>query len=148
MFELRTATAADGLEIWEVFLASRADALPYLPKVHTDADTLHWIIHELIPSRKVWVASAEGRIVGFLALNGEEIEHLYIAPAFYRRGAGSLLLSQACAVSRRLHLFTFERNTRARAFYEAHGFAAAEFNDGSRNEEHEPDVKYIWTADP
>ena len=37
-------------------------------------------------------------------------------------------------------LFTFQRNERARAFYEAHGFRIVNLSDGSRNEEGEPDV--------
>lgn len=40
----------------------------------------------------------------------------------------------------------FQRNTGARAFYERHGFVAVDFNDGSRNEEKEPDATYRWTA--
>ena len=43
-----------------------------------------------------------------------------------------------------LTLWTFERNARAWAFYEARGFVASEFTDGSRNEEREPDVLYAW----
>ena len=35
---------------------------------------------------------------------------------------------------------------RARQFYEARGFIASEFTDGSRNEEREPDVLYVWRA--
>ena len=33
---------------------------------------------------------------------------------------------------------------RSPRFYEARGFVASEFNDGSRNEEREPDVRYVW----
>ena len=46
-----------------------------------------------------------------------------------------------------LHLYTFQRNVRARAFYEKHGFTVFDMNDGSRNEEKEPDVRYVWTPD-
>jgi putative acetyltransferase len=41
-----------------------------------------------------------------------------------------------------LKLKTFQRNAAARRFYEARGFAATDFNDGSVNEEHEPDILY------
>jgi hypothetical protein len=43
-----------------------------------------------------------------------------------------------------LMLWTFQRNARARQFYEARGFVAAELTDGSRNEEREPDALYRW----
>ena len=45
-----------------------------------------------------------------------------------------------------LQLWTFQRNAVARHFYERHGFRAAELTDGARNEEVEPDVRYVWEA--
>jgi hypothetical protein len=45
--------------------------------------------------------------------------------------------------SRRLELWTFQRNSDARASYEAQGFHAVGCTDG-RDEENEPDVKYEW----
>lgn len=45
----------------------------------------------------------------------------------------------------RLTLRVFTRNTDARAFYERHGFRLVDENDGSRNEENEPDMTYRWT---
>lgn len=43
-----------------------------------------------------------------------------------------------------LNLWTFQRNRRARRFYELNGFAAVRETDGSSNEEKEPDVLYRW----
>ncbi len=144
--KLRAAVVRDGAAIGALFLASLRDALPYLPRLHSDEETLRWIVDTLLPGSMVWVAESGGRIVGFFALKGEELEQLYIHPEYFRRGVGQQLLAKARELSpERLHLFTFQRNTRARAFYEAHGFMATVFSDGSRNEEHEPDVKYEWT---
>jgi hypothetical protein len=44
-----------------------------------------------------------------------------------------------------MRLYAFQRNTRARSFYERRGFVAVAFGDGSGNEEGEPDVLYQWT---
>jgi hypothetical protein len=43
-----------------------------------------------------------------------------------------------------LTLWTFQRNARARRFYEERGFVASDFTEGSRNEESESDVLYAW----
>ena len=43
-----------------------------------------------------------------------------------------------------LQLWTFQRNLSARRFYEARGFALVEQTDGARNEEKEPDARYLW----
>ena len=128
-------------------MASRRDALPYLPELHTDDETHRWIADVVFAAGGVWVAVADGRIVGFAALNGprNHLDHLYLLPGWYGRGIGSALLAKAKELSvGRLRLFAFQRNARARAFYEARGFTVVDLNGGSRNEEREPDVLYEW----
>jgi GNAT superfamily N-acetyltransferase len=146
---VRPATAADALEIAEVFLASRHDALPYLPALHTDDETRRWMADVVLTRSEVWVAELDDGIVGFLAVSGDHLDHLYVRPGYYRQGIGDRLLSKAKEISpRRLRLFTFQRNARARTFYERRGFVPVDVNDGSRNEEGEPDVLYEWVASP
>lgn len=96
----------------------------------------------------MWVAeTGTGDMLGFASVEGTELEHLYLRPDVRRRGIGSLLLAKAREISpEELTLHVFQRNTDARAFYERYGFTAVDFNDGSRNEEKEPDVLYRWTA--
>ncbi|MGW6899456.1 MULTISPECIES: GNAT family N-acetyltransferase [unclassified Streptomyces] len=149
---LRKATAEDAEPLTRLFLASRALTMPYLPKLHSDADTLAWMTHVVLPGTTVWVAetgtgTTTGDVLGFVSVDGTELEHLYLRPDVRRRGIGSLLLAKAREISpEELALYAFQRNTDARAFYERHGFTAVDFNDGSRNEEKEPDVLYRWTA--
>jgi len=69
-----------------LFLASFPDALPYLPKIHSDEETLRWIVDTLTPTSVVWIADSGGRVLGFFALKGEELEHLQIHPEHFRRG--------------------------------------------------------------
>ncbi|MFI2782528.1 GNAT family N-acetyltransferase [Streptomyces sp. ALB3] len=145
---LRAARPGDAEEITRVFLTSRAAALPYLPRVHSDEDTLDWITHVLLPGSRTWVAQGEGEdLLGFASLAGDELDQLYLRPGVLRQGIGTLLLERVKEASRgELSLYTFRRNAAARAFYERHGFVAVSYDDGSRNEEGEPDVLYRWTA--
>ena len=142
---LRRARSEDAPAIAETHLASRRRGLPYLPEVHTDAETHQWVAGVMLPQQEVWVAEVAGEVAGFAALHEGWLEHLYIAPAFQGRGLGSALLD--LAMSRNpggLQLFAFQRNERARRFYERRGFVAEWFGDGSDNEEGEPDVRYRW----
>ncbi|MFI1841227.1 GNAT family N-acetyltransferase [Streptomyces microflavus] len=145
---IRPATAQDAEAVTGVFLASRAAAMPYLPRAHSDEDTLAWITHVVLPtSTAVRVAEgAEGELLGFAVLAGDdELDHLYLRPDALRRGIGSRLLAEVReAAGGPLNLYVFQRNTAARAFYERHGFTAVAFDDGGRNEENEPDVLYQW----
>ncbi|MFG2043707.1 GNAT family N-acetyltransferase [Dactylosporangium sp. NPDC048998] len=144
---VRVAAAADAAEITSVFLASRAAAMPYLPKLHTDEETRWWIEHIVLTGHRVWVATdgEPGRVVGFAALDGELLAHLYLLPDVRRRGIGSVLLAVVRAASPdRLRLHVFQRNTAAVAFYRRHGFRLVATDDGSRNEEREPDATFEW----
>ena len=144
---LRQAAPSDGHAIATLFMASRRDALPYLPELHSDDDTLDHFTN-VVPSRcSVWLAEESDRLVGFMAWNTEtkHVDHLYLLPGTYRRGIGTTLLDKAKALSKgKIQLYAFQKNTRARAFYEHHGFQPIWFGDGTENEENEPDVLYEW----
>jgi ribosomal protein S18 acetylase RimI-like enzyme len=141
---LRRARPADAAAIAELHLATRRAAMPWLPDLHSDAEVGIWVRDRLLAEAEVWVALAGAAPVGYMALVGGMLDHLYIAPGHQGRGIGSLLLDQAKALRPAgLRLYAFQRNVRARAFYEARGFAAIGFSDGA-NEENEPDVLYQW----
>src|ERR1700730_7180573 len=141
---VRRALATDGPDLARVVQAARRDALPYLPVLHSDEeDRRHF--GRLAETATAWIAEADGRIVAMLVLSERYVDHLYVEPSHQGRGIGGRLL--ALAKSSRpegLRLYTFQRNERARAFYERHGFLAVKFGDGSANEEGEPDVLYEW----
>ena len=142
---IEPASPRDAGEIAALYLASRAEALPYLRRVHSDDEVRSWITHVRLAAGETWVAREAGRILGFLCLDGEDLDQLYLLPGQFRRGLGSLLLAKARERSpERLTLFTFQRNSAARAFYERHGFRLVDLNDGARNEEGEPDAFYEW----
>jgi ribosomal protein S18 acetylase RimI-like enzyme len=144
---LRRARGSDATAIAAVHLAARREAMPYLPALHTEDDVRSWMATHLLPEAVVWVAEIDGELAGYMALRGDDLEHLYVAPRCQGRGIGSALLDKAKALSpRRLQLYAFQRNVRAREFYEARGFVAVAFSDGAGNEEREPDVLYEWTG--
>lgn len=146
---IERATAADAVAIADLYLAARADALPWLRRVHADVEVRDWIIRTRLRQGEVRVARLGREVVGFMALDGDDLDQLYLKPGYYRRGIGSALLVKAKQLSpQRLRLFCFQRNARARAFYEAHGFWIIDLNDGSRNEEGEPDILYEWRPAP
>lgn len=141
---LRAADAADADAVAAVFSPSLR-LLDFLPELHTVAEDRWFIEHVILRDCAVTVAEDGGRIVAFLALQGEEVRLLHAHPDFIGRGAGSLLLEHAKASGvPALELWCFQANTRARRFYEARGFRPVRFTDGADNEEKTPDVRYRW----
>ncbi|MBZ4318236.1 GNAT family N-acetyltransferase [Streptomyces sp. SCA2-4] len=142
---IRRAADADAAAAAEVWIASYGVALPSVRRAHGDDEVRAWFRELVVPHRETWVAVAGDAVVGVMVLDGDELDQLYLAPPWQRRGLGGRFV--ALAKERRpegLSLWTFEVNTPARAFYERHGFVAAERTDGTGNEEREPDVRYVW----
>ncbi|MGA5643316.1 GNAT family N-acetyltransferase [Streptomyces cinereoruber] len=142
---LRRATDADALSAADVWLRSFVAALPSVRCAHDEDDVRDWFTRVLVPQYETWVATAGTAVVGVLVLKGPELKQLYLAPEWRGRGLGDRFISLAKDQRPEgLSLWTFQVNGAARRFYERHGFTEAERTDGSRNEEREPDVRYVW----
>ncbi|MFE9935687.1 GNAT family N-acetyltransferase [Streptomyces hirsutus] len=143
---LRRALPADAAPAADVWLRSFAAALPGVVRPRSDDEVHGYFRQVLVPLRETWVAEAEGGgVVGVMVLEDEELAQLYLAPERRGRGLGDRFV--ALAKERRpggLSLWTFQVNGPAHRFYEQHGFEAVEWTDGSRNEEREPDMRFVW----
>jgi GNAT superfamily N-acetyltransferase len=131
-----------------VHRASFDDALPWLAGLHTPEQDRWYFREKVFPACVVCGAWEAADLVGFIAHRVDWIDHLYVLPSAQGRGIGTTLLNQAKAPHSRLHLWTFQRNNRARRFYEGQGFALVRQTDGSGNDEKEPDALYLWEAGP
>ncbi|TIR20562.1 MAG: GNAT family N-acetyltransferase [Mesorhizobium sp.] len=139
---LRQAKISDATAIAKLLRAS-LNAFEWMPVLHTPQQDLFFIRDILLPNQQVTVATAGGRIVGFIAVNGDWVEQLYLDPARTGQGIGSRLLAEATADMSVVKLNCFQANTGARLFYESHGFRAEAFSEGSANEEGLPDILYV-----
>jgi GNAT superfamily N-acetyltransferase len=140
---LRDGAADDADRLTDLFLRARATAMPWLAVVHTAAETRWWMEHVVLAGLRVRVADGGCGPLGFAAVEGSWLEHLYVDPAAQGRGIGRALLEDALgALSGPVSLHVFTRNERARRFYEAAGFVLTGDGDGSGNEEREPDCTY------
>jgi putative acetyltransferase len=90
------------------------------------------------------VAEDGGQLVGFCAARRGWIDHLYVVHERHGQGIGRALLQRTLKGRTHVRLWTFQRNTRSRAFYRRQGFEEVRFTDGQANEEKEPDVMLAW----
>jgi GNAT superfamily N-acetyltransferase len=141
---LRPAQPADALAVTRIFQSARAHSLSFLPILHDDASDRAYFAG-VVERQEVTLSEAGGVPVAFLALAGDEVDHLYVHPGHHRHGHGAKLLNHAQARRDHLELWVFQRNHGAIAFYAAHGFTVVESTDGACNEEHEPDHRMAWS---
>jgi RimJ/RimL family protein N-acetyltransferase len=142
---IRLANPSDADPIAAVFLAARRTGMPWLPVLHSDAETRWWARTTLLSTGTIWVAEEAGPIVGFAGLCGNVLGHLYVHPEAWGRRIGTALLDTVRAEPLdKVALYVFLRNVRARRFYEAHSFRLLALGTGITNEEREPDAYYEW----
>ena len=73
---------------------------------HTQVTMLHW----------------QGQCVGFLALESDIVQSLYIRSEFQRRGFGRAAMRYAQSQCDQLWLWVFQSDRRAQSFYRSLGF--------------------------
>jgi GNAT superfamily N-acetyltransferase len=120
------------------------EGLPWLAGVHTPQEDRAFFRDQAFSKSEVW-GTIDEQIIGFIAFHEDWIGQLYILLDRQGKGVGRALLHIAKSRSASLLLWTFKGNGPARQFYERNGFVAVEETDGSRNEEHEPDILYRWS---
>jgi ribosomal protein S18 acetylase RimI-like enzyme len=100
----------------------------------------------IVLETQMWVYERDGVPLGFIAIQGELIDRLYVHPAYHRQGIGQALLVKARELlPEHIWLYTHVANKMARAFYEKNDFIAEGFGV-SPAPESEPDVEYHWRA--
>ncbi|AWS43558.1 GNAT family N-acetyltransferase [Streptosporangium sp. 'caverna'] len=147
--EIRLAAPADAAVIAGIHMTSRVATMPYLPPQKRDHDQVtRWAEDVLLTTCRVWVAVRDAEILGYAALEGDMLEHLYLRPDVRRQGLGTRLLDEVRRHSPDgVSLHVFQQNTDARAFYERHGFTVLDTSDGRRNMENLPDMVLRWAPD-
>jgi GNAT superfamily N-acetyltransferase len=139
---IRQGLAIDADDIGRIFVRAR-DAMTYLPRIpDSDRPRLSgWITAK----HEVWVVEHRGHVIGFAGLSPGWLDHLYMDPDSQSRGFGSMLVRHVKGLQPQgIHLWVFQKNLRARRFYERHDFRLERMTDGSSNMEREPDALYAW----
>jgi diamine N-acetyltransferase len=152
MARTRPARADEGEELfWRyretVLVAYRHIFPPELYPFPDEAVRAQW--HELAAGADgLFVAEAEGEIVGAVVAKPGTLEHLFVVPAHWGTGVADALHAAALGVSREAgvaecRLEVLEENRRARRFYERRGWVL----DGrSRAAEYPPYPRVVGYA--
>lgn len=142
--KLRHASAEDVTDLARIYVASRAEAMPWLPVLHTAAEDLEFFMGLVHSTKRMWVAESPEGIAGFCTVDENFLDQLYVHPSFQQQGIGSLLMEKARADLDYLSLWVFQKNTGAQIFYQKRGFHCVLETDGENSEEREPDCIYSW----
>ena len=105
-----------------VWLSASLQAHDFVPRDY-------WMSNEeamrniYLPASENYAFIEDGELRGFISLNGDRVEALFVDPEYQGRGIGHLLLDRAKTLRRMLTLSVYEDNGRAVRFYRQNGFA-------------------------
>ncbi|WP_310618914.1 GNAT family N-acetyltransferase [Flexibacterium corallicola] len=108
----------DLLDIWET--ASKY-AHPFLSDDFLKKEREN-IPNLYLPNADTWVATVEDKVIGFIALLGNEIGALFVDPAHHGQGHGTALCNKAKTLHEELFVSVFKENRSGRRFYDRYGF--------------------------
>ena len=116
-------------------------------KAHNFISAEYWntnfeFVKVMLPQAEVYVYENDKKIHGFIGLNGEYIEGIFVAAEMQSRGIGKLLLDYAKDRKSKLLLKVYQKNTRAVRFYQREGFEIQ--SEGVDDDTGEKDYAMIW----
>ena len=79
-----------------------------------------------LPNAETWVYDDGERVVGFIALIGDEVGAIFVHPDHQRTGVGQQLMDKARSLRETLEVEVFVANAIGRAFYARYGFEPVE----------------------
>ena len=116
-------------------------------KAHYFISAQYWknnfeLVKEMLSQAEVYVYESNGEIQGFIGLNGEYIEGIFVCDKLQSQGIGKLLLDFIKERRTGLSLNVYEKNTRAIHFYQREGFEIQD--EGIDEATGEKDYVMIW----
>jgi len=124
MIRIRPSTPADGdraVEIWRDAVDATHDFLTAEDRIAIGEE-----VKDFLPQAPLWLAvDADDRPAGFMLLDDNSMEALFIDPAHRGTGVGRALVAHAIGLHGAITTEVNEQNCQAVGFYQRMGFVAA-----------------------
>ena len=113
----------DVLQIW---LETNIRAHNFIEKEYWTGN--YEMVKQILPEAEVYVYEDEknGQIVGFIGMNNQYVEGLFVKESAQSRGIGKQLLDYAKSRKTELRLGVYQKNVRAMRFYLRENFLIQE----------------------
>ena len=112
-------------------------------KAHSFISEQYWTsnyerVKEMLPQAEVYVYEDDKMIQGFIGINDEYIEGIFVSDEMQSRGIGKMLLDYIKDKKDRLQLKVYQKNVRAMSFYQREGFTiqSEEMDEFTREKEY------------
>lgn len=116
-------------------------------KAHDFIASNYWkehyeIIKDMFLQAEIYVYEIEKEIMGFIGLDKEYIEGIFVLDQYQKRGIGKALLNHVKAKKEHLSLNVYQKNLNAILFYQREGFCV-QYEDVDENTG-EKEYRKVW----
>ena len=117
---IRELRKADINKVANIWLDTNITAHYFIPAQYWQNN--FELVKELLLQATVYVYEHNQEIQGFIGLNDEYVEGIFVSDEMQSRGIGKMLLDYIKDKKDRLQLKVYQKNVRAMSFYQREGF--------------------------
>ena len=117
---IRKLQKADINRVADIWLKTNLKAHFFIPEQYWISN--YEFVKEMLPQAEVYVYEDDKMIQGFIGINDEYIEGIFVSDEMQSRGIGKILLDYIKDKKDRLQLKVYQKNVRAMSFYQREGF--------------------------
>ena len=117
---IRKLQKADINRVADIWLKTNLKAHFFIPEQYWISN--YEFVKEMLPQTEVYVYEDDKMIQGFIGINDEYIEGIFVSDEMQSRGIGKMLLDYIKDKKDRLQLKVYQKNVRAMSFYQREGF--------------------------
>ena len=137
---IRELRKADINKVADVWLDTNIKAHYFIPAQYWKRNLA--LVKELLLQATVYVYEDDQEIQGFIGLNDEYIEGIFVSDKMQSQGIGKSLLDYAKGKRNKLLLNVYQKNTHAISFYQREGFEIR--HSGLDEATGEKDYRMVW----
>lgn len=117
---IRKLQKTDINRVADIWLKTNLKAHYFIPEQYWTNN--YEVVKEMLPQADVYVYEDDKIIQGFVGINDEYIEGIFVSDEMQSRGIGKMLLDYIKDKKDRLQLKVYQKNVRAMSFYQREGF--------------------------
>lgn len=117
---IRALRKADRNKVADIWLNTNLKAHNFIPAQYWN-DNFE-LVKEMLLQAEIYLYENEQKIQGFIGLNGEYIEGIFVSDEMQSHGIGKLLMNYVKSQKEKLLLNVYQKNSRAVSFYQREGF--------------------------
>lgn len=133
---IRKLQKTDINRVADIWLKTNLKAHYFIPEQYWTNN--YEVVKEMLPQADVYVYEDDKIIQGFVGINDEYIEGIFVSDEMQSCGIGKMLLDYIKDKKDKLQLKVYQKNVRAMSFYQREGFTiqSEEMDEFTREKEY------------